>query len=53
MNLPKNKSNERKSKVKALFFVRKMKQKEIASRLWIAVRTVEDYVKKIKKSEGY
>lgn len=51
MNISRKKSAERKSQIKTLFFYKKIKQKIIAKELWIALRTVEDYIKKIKKDD--
>lgn len=48
MNISKKEYEERKSYIKALFFMEKIKQKVIAEKLWITIRTVKRYVKKSK-----
>ena len=48
MKITQNFSQERKIKIYNLYFIKKMKQRDIAKRLWIAVRTVQRYLKKVK-----
>jgi len=48
MKIAKNLSQERRIKIYNLYFIKKMKQRDIAKRLWIAIRTVQRYLKKAK-----
>ena len=48
MKIPEKDVLDRKSKIKALFFMKNLKQKEIAKSLWISERTVRRYVQKSK-----
>lgn len=48
MNIPKKQVVNRKSQIKALFFMKKIKQKAIAKILWVSERTVRRYIKKSK-----
>ena len=51
MKIDQKTKQDRESKIRVLFFDHKMKQKKIAEKLNIKVRTVEDYVAKIKKKD--
>jgi len=51
MKITLNESKERESMIFSLFFVYKIKQKNIANMLWISVKTIEKYVAKIKKKD--
>ncbi len=48
MNITQKKSEDRKSQVSALFFIHKIPQKKIAEGLWLSIRTIKRYVKKVR-----
>lgn len=48
MKISNRKARERGSKVYALFFMKKIKQRVIAKKLWVTDRTIRRYVQKSK-----